>query len=1308
VYQSDITLLNIFATIADNIKSEGAAFITRLRTPRIWRAFATVSLLLFITTFLELAFLGGSTPLDKTSNSLDKIAQEALRRIKESERLVTSTRDNLAKDTALIETLKSKDRKRILLDIARRDSVLNIETSAKKSSYLQSELLAFALYDSSSTLQGWNQGASKIQDIETEFAPPFDVSNRVKGIFFESTPSKQYLTAFHKLFDATNRYVGYVVIKLFIGDEDINYETLASDRHRDLFADIEKKEHLVLALANSKIGFLDETPILLTRPYALEEGGPLSTINLYLTEEINTTSIPSEWNIISALRDFLSIVIISILLFTLFSIQGRSGTDGRQRHTAYQVLLMVTYTLAARYILYLVGSGVHLFPESMSLVSDYAYQGIDIISNARELFLSSYFCCTLFIALFLHITSELVTPKGARSQLNLLTVYLLTLLAIIVVIDEAAAIVVNNCSFSLGDALIPVLPAKYLFPLVSLFILTTSILMLSVGIASKLISLLHNLISSRQLANIGVLACVICLVVIAMIIDNQHSITGVLTTSIGFGFAALSMTRLRFTPKGYRLTRSPIAALTIATLGCFVLAPRILSLTSAKEKESISASILAKAGFQFSVAGMQLPESLHSVRSYFSNDTISSRKLLPLILLKETQRLRSEIPGTQILLQIRSSGDSVLYSSGSITSTPNDSLEVIREDRKLFVLDSQGDSTMRAERILLSAFIENDLLDIGSNSNASFVSVYNNDKLERSTISNISVPPSLAAKFKYGAAKGTWSNIEIDGKDVSVFAKSIFNFGAAIGEKVLVAGITNYSLGDIFVYGIRYSTLALSITAIVILLTLTLTSKVSLARFTLRFRERIFLIIFIIALVPLVFISNITRTILQSRESEDQRRELITEADKISNIVRPILSDSTRLERMPFLLGNLSRTLEHRVDVFSGDGILLASSAQELYDANLLPRLLPIDILLPLIEGERTSQYVETISDDEKTTSSYQTVYDKTFTNLLGTIAVTRNDNISRSENEIASTTSIIYGTFSLVGLLLLIIGSYVSYRVASPLHEIITATEKVARGEFGTQVAIIRKDEIGDLASAFNKMTEELDASRDRVAQSEREGAWKEMARQVAHEIKNPLTPMKLSVQHVQHAYEVKDTNFTTVFNRVMKTLSEQIDVLTRIATEFSRFGEMPRRRYGFVSLKRVVDSAVALFDAERAHIRFVVDIPEKISAIYADEEEFRRTLVNLIRNAVQAMDGWGAIVVSAEENAGIIHLAIKDTGAGMSEDTLRKAFDPNFSTKTSGMGLGLAIVKRTITDMSGTIRVVSTLGKGTTFHIELPARDV
>jgi nitrogen fixation/metabolism regulation signal transduction histidine kinase len=336
----------------------------------------------------------------------------------------------------------------------------------------------------------------------------------------------------------------------------------------------------------------------------------------------------------------------------------------------------------------------------------------------------------------------------------------------------------------------------------------------------------------------------------------------------------------------------------------------------------------------------------------------------------------------------------------------------------------------------------------------------------------------------------------------------------------------------------------------------------------------------------------------------------------------------------------------------------------------------------------------------------YQPITSTQGNRLLAVIGLSTMDEQSRIEAEIARTTSFIYGTFAALGLVLLGIGALFAARVASPILALIEATERVAQGKLKTSIAVNREDEIGELMHAFNAMTHELEKSRSIVAQNERELAWKEMARQVAHEIKNPLTPMKLSVQHLDHAHEAKDPNFNTIFRRVIRTLSEQIDVLTRIASEFSRFGEMPRRKYGPVSIRKVAESAVALFDAERSRIRFIIDIPKELSDVHADEEELRRAFVNLLRNAIQAIEGWGVIVVRATQDRGMIHVKLSDTGGGMSEETLKKAFDPNFSTKTSGMGLGLAIVKKTFTDMAGTIRVESKLGHGTTFYIDLPAR--
>ncbi|MDP4200457.1 MAG: ATP-binding protein [Bacteroidota bacterium] len=483
-------------------------------------------------------------------------------------------------------------------------------------------------------------------------------------------------------------------------------------------------------------------------------------------------------------------------------------------------------------------------------------------------------------------------------------------------------------------------------------------------------------------------------------------------------------------------------------------------------------------------------------------------------------------------------------------------------------------------------------------------------------------------------------------------------------------------------------------------------------RFTLRFRDRIFLIVLLISLVPLVVVTNVTRTLLSERAQSEEQDRLARDAsvikDRIARVFEaPSSSESgTRNRDLQIEVENLSQIIGRDFSVFDPAGRLRASSRPELYESSLLASTLGSRAIEEVALGERTF-FTEPVRLGRETYEvGYQPVTSTTGSKLLAVLSLATMNEAVRIDAQVARTTSFVYGIFAALGLVLLGIGALFAARVASPILELIHATERVARGKLQTSIPVTRDDEIGELMQSFNEMTHELEKSREIVAQTERELAWKEMARQVAHEIKNPLTPMKLSVQHLEHAHEAKDPNFNSIFRRVIRTLREQIDVLTRIATEFSRFGAMPRRKWGPVNLRRVCESAVALFDSERSRIRFIIDVPKNLPLLHSDEDELRRAFVNLLRNAVQAIEGWGIVVIRAAEAEGMIHVKLRDTGFGMSEETLKRAFDPNFSTKTSGMGLGLALVKKTITDMSGSIRVESEPGHGTVFHIDLPAR--
>ncbi len=244
---------------------------------------------------------------------------------------------------------------------------------------------------------------------------------------------------------------------------------------------------------------------------------------------------------------------------------------------------------------------------------------------------------------------------------------------------------------------------------------------------------------------------------------------------------------------------------------------------------------------------------------------------------------------------------------------------------------------------------------------------------------------------------------------------------------------------------------------------------------------------------------------------------------------------------------------------------------------------------------------------------------------------------------------------------------------------------------------------EIRELVTTFNEMVAELKKSREELRQGERERAWKEMAKQVAHEIKNPLTPMKLLVQHLRQAFKDKAANRETLVDEITQTLTEQINTLARIASEFSNFARMPERMFERVDVHLLLREARQLF-SEVKGIEIQTKFCDISPSLIADREELRRVCINIIRNAIQAMDERGKIVIGTEVRGHHCLVTFEDNGPGIPPELQSKVFEPNFSTKSDGMGLGLAMARKVIEDLNGTISLESTLGKGTIIIVTLP----
>ncbi|MDB5248298.1 MAG: nitrogen regulation protein NtrY [Segetibacter sp.] len=259
--------------------------------------------------------------------------------------------------------------------------------------------------------------------------------------------------------------------------------------------------------------------------------------------------------------------------------------------------------------------------------------------------------------------------------------------------------------------------------------------------------------------------------------------------------------------------------------------------------------------------------------------------------------------------------------------------------------------------------------------------------------------------------------------------------------------------------------------------------------------------------------------------------------------------------------------------------------------------------------------------------------------------------------------------------------------------------------GKANEEITWNTNDEIGALVNEYNKMVRKLEESAQALAKSEREGAWREMARQVAHEIKNPLTPMKLSIQYLQRAIQEKNPNMQELSQKVSATLVEQIDQLAKIASEFSQFANIGNVKFEVFDVNEVLCSLINLYSAN-SKLDIKLDCPREPALIKADRSQMNRLFTNLFQNAVEASEGKEIIPITITEdiNANKLQINITDEGSGIPVEKQEKIFTPNFTTKSSGTGLGLAMCKGIVEKANGRIWFDTEEGKGTTFHVLLP----
>ncbi|MEX2455722.1 MAG: ATP-binding protein [Balneolaceae bacterium] len=449
-----------------------------------------------------------------------------------------------------------------------------------------------------------------------------------------------------------------------------------------------------------------------------------------------------------------------------------------------------------------------------------------------------------------------------------------------------------------------------------------------------------------------------------------------------------------------------------------------------------------------------------------------------------------------------------------------------------------------------------------------------------------------------------------------------------------------------------------------------------------------------------------TQYAVSNQSESNLQRELVYELKNLGESVR-LTADFSNGDEFFIPLAELTSPLN--VDaIFYKNVWVEESTTPQIFQQHLLPKILPYDVYEFLYNRERRHVVRKVQLGSETLLIGFRAILNDN-NEPIGVIAIPTFVQSPIYTEQLLETTSYLFAIY-LALFTLFIIGSVaLSNRLTRPLQIIQRGLNKISQGERQTKINISSKDEIGSLALAYNQMVIRLDEARKELIKAERESAWQEMAQQVAHEIKNPLTPMKLNLQHLQRQLEANPDDVLKLRPKIEKTAAniiEQIESLNKIASDFSKFSKPIREPFTPVDLKKLLLSVTELYNHDEK-VTITTQFQQTDLTIYCVADEIRRVIINLLKNGIEASDpDHSTIELKAIKRSQTVLVTISDKGKGIAEEDKNRIFVPNFSTKSSGTGLGLAISKKIIDAHNGSISFSSKIHKGTTFSIELPIK--
>jgi two-component system nitrogen regulation sensor histidine kinase NtrY len=414
----------------------------------------------------------------------------------------------------------------------------------------------------------------------------------------------------------------------------------------------------------------------------------------------------------------------------------------------------------------------------------------------------------------------------------------------------------------------------------------------------------------------------------------------------------------------------------------------------------------------------------------------------------------------------------------------------------------------------------------------------------------------------------------------------------------------------------------------------------------------------------------------------------------------------TNKEALQEEIMNIADLAEADINLYDSAGLLITSSQPLIFEAGLLSRFMNPEAYADIRENSAPRIQLKEQTGDISFNAIYiplPSLFDAS--QVDGFIGIPFFDSEKELESKLIQLLTTIMNIFTAMFIAFIVITNWASRALTVPLKLVTDKLKQTTLTGQNEKLEYQSADEIGLLVNEYNLMLEKLEESKKELATREKEAAWREMARQVAHEIKNPLTPMKLSLQYLQKAIAEKRDNMEALISKISQTLITQIEILSDIATSFSNFTALPELKPERLNITQVLRQSLDLH-TNPAEVQITTDIPEGTFEVIADENILMRSFNNLILNALQAIPAGREprLKVAMKPNHHLVLISFRDNGAGIPAEIHHKIFVPNFSTKFTGSGIGLAVVKKGIESSGGRIWFDTQEGQGTTFYIELP----